>query len=142
MIRRRLEHASLDRIGLACLAGGLATGTLAPALHALGGGHDVAALLLVWGLVSVVATPVVALLGGLLWVMVRRIGLTGPTAAIVAGVVASLMLGVLLNADADMLGAASARYRWISALATGIAAAPPGIAVALLMWRVAYRRLG
>ena len=41
-----------------------------------------------------------------------------------------------------MLGAASARYRWISALATGIAAAPIGIAVALLMWRVAYRRLG
>lgn len=136
-------EATPDRAGLAIAGGSGAGGAFAALLALLGDGSDaIGALLALFAGAAVTAT-VAVLLGLPIWLALRR---RGPLAAALLGAVTGFLLflagqtgafGLLPMAATDTQ---TMRYRWLSAVLTGLTLALPSAAIAALMWRIAYRR--
>lgn len=144
----RRYDTSIDRAGLALGAGGLLLGLLTMLLLLPGehGEHGAQALGLGLVLGTLFGALALTVLAGPLWLALHVAGIRGPVAAALAGIVLALGLFVAAQTrgfglfDPQPLASDSALFRWVSALLTaGLIAILAG-AIALAMWRVAYRR--
>lgn len=139
MAERRDYETTLDRVGLALALGGV-LGGLGVALLALAGGtSDGFALLIVFAIGTLFWLVVITAFCAPLWLALHRAGYRRAWHAAALGAVllpALLTIGQLMEMPA---GGDTMPYRWLRALATSALIALPAMAVALVMWRVAYR---
>jgi hypothetical protein len=133
-------RTTLDRIGLALGAGAVAGG----AVTALASAPAPFAVLVAFAGGAVLALLAAVLLGGPLWWLAGLAELRGPVTAAMTGAVAGfvLFLGVQAAGFGDPgIDPQTLPYRWFSAAATSLLLAGVAAIVALVMWRVAYRRV-
>ncbi|MCD2324526.1 hypothetical protein LQ953_10920 [Sphingomonas sp. IC-56] len=139
-------HTSIDRAGLALGAGSLMLGCMTFLLLLLGDAHDPRSLALGFALGTLIGALGLVAVAGPLWLALHAAGLRGPVTAGVAGAVLALTLFVAAQThgfglfDAQPLGRSAALFRWVSALLTAGLLAMLAGAMALAMWRIAYRR--
>lgn len=145
--QRRYE-TSIDRVGIALGAGSALGGLLIVALVVAGGQYAPLPLVLsrLFGsLLSAVAMTAVA---GPFWLVLHIAGLRrGRHAALVAGLTA---LGLFTGAQTygysalrlPALDTGTTLLRWTSVLATSALVAAIAAGIGVLMWRIAYRRIG
>lgn len=128
---------SLDRIGLAVLAGGGCVGLFAVLALLAAGGSSPFGLVVAGAVVTIVAMLGIVTAAGPVWVLLHRRSRRGPgVAATTAG-----LLALILFTLAQMSGAGGGGYRLASALGTSLLVALFAAAVGVAMQRVAYRRL-
>ncbi|MDO7844028.1 hypothetical protein [Sphingomonas immobilis] len=133
-------RTTLDRIGLALGAGAVAGG----AVTALASGPEPLAVLVAFAGGAVLTLLAAVLLGGPLWWLAGLADRRGPVSAAATGAVAgfALFLGVQAAGFAGAgIDALTLPYRWASAVAIALLLAGVAAAVALVAWRVAYRRV-
>ena len=124
---------ALDRVGLALLAGGALSGLASIPLAS----GDVAAVMGVWAVATVVALATITLLAAPLWMLLHRRGIRSPGAAATLGAMLAAAIAIVLQ----LWGTNGGTYRWVSAVATAVPVALFAAAVALVMQAIAYRRL-
>lgn len=128
---------TLDRIGLAILAGGVLAGLVAALLMLAGGQRSPAALGLAWALGALFAMLGIVAVAGPLWLALHLRNRRGPlAAATTAGVVALIVFTL-----GQTIGTSGGGYRWASAVGTSTFVALAAAAIGVVMQRVAYRRL-
>jgi len=133
---RRYE-TTLDRAGLALAAGAGLCALVTLLLVLASGERDMLALVslaLLGGAVGIAAIAAIALPP---WLVLHRLGWRREWHAATLGAGLALTLFVAGQTDAF---AASLLLRWLSALATSLLLALVAAGIALVMWRIAYRR--
>ena len=139
---------TLDRAGLALGAGGLMGGTIASVLVALGGPPSLLGIVVGFVVGAVITAMTVIAVAGPLWLAAHAFGRRGPGSAALIGAIAGFALflggqtygfGLFTMPPTD---ARALLFRWISAAATSLILAAVAAAIGLVMWRVAYRRVG
>jgi len=141
-VRRRAYQTSIDRAGRAIAAGGVALGLIEAGL-ALAGGNGVLGAVLALMLGSLMSALAITAVAVPVWLPLHWWGRRGPGDAALAGAVAGFLLFLAAQMGSASLYGDDDRalaYRWASAAATSLLVAAITAAVALLMWRVAYRR--
>lgn len=144
-LKRPLYHATLDRAGLALATGGALGGLVAMLLVFAGGERDPLPLLsglIVGALASIF---IITAIGAPLWLVLHLSGSRRAWhAAAIGGGIATALFVAGQAAGFGPFGStgagAASVYRWISALATSALLGLVAAAIALAMWRVAYRR--
>lgn len=135
----RSYRTTLDRAGLALATGGALGGIMVMLLALAGGTFDAPSLLSVFAVGAFFWLTIITIFGAPLWLALHRAGYRSARHAAALGAVllpALLTIGQLMEAPA---GSGGILYRLVSALATSTLVALPAVAVALAMWRVAYR---
>lgn len=127
---------SLDRIGLALLAGGGLGGMTTAILAAAGGARSPVALGVALMIGAVCAMFGLVTLAGPIWLILHRRGRRGPRDAMVATGLPAFVVFTIAQ-----LWGAGGGYRWASALGTSLLIAIVAAGVGAAMQRVAYRRL-
>lgn len=146
--RGPIYQTNLERIGLAIGAGGAMGGAITALLMAFVGGYSVGALavaLLTGALLTALAITALATAP---WALLHASGRRGPVAAALLG--AAIGFVVFLAGQTYAFGFARPAgvdagawfYRWSSGLATSVIMAAMAAGIAVVMWRVAYRREG
>ncbi|MCA1197050.1 hypothetical protein K9B35_03645 [Sphingomonas sp. R647] len=138
---------TLDRAGFALALGGALGGLVVLLLVFAAGQRDVTSLAAAWMLGTIFSALGIAGAGGPLWLVLHLAGYRRAWHAATLGALISLVLFVgaqtygfgFLAAPASDLR--TALFRWISALGTSALLAMVAAAIALAMWRVAYRRV-
>jgi hypothetical protein len=137
---KRPYRLSVDRLGLAIALGGLSCGMLAALLVALGGQDGVRALIGALLIGTVFSALAIAAVGGPIWLAMHAVGWRGPGHAAAAGAVIGFVLFLFGQSDV-LVRALDARLTgWLRSLGSSLVLAAIAAAVALAMWRVAYRR--
>jgi hypothetical protein len=141
-------ETSIDRVGLAIGAGGLMGGAIGVLLMAFAGTHDVGALiggLLVGSLMTALS---ITALAAIPWALLHAAGRRGPLVAAALGAAIGFVLflggqtyGYGIFA-APAMDARTLLYRWASGLLTSLVMAAMAAGIAVVMWRVAYRKVG
>ncbi len=139
-------RTTLDRAGLALAAGGSLYG-LATVLLALGsGGRDAGMLVELFAVGTVLAMLAITATFGPLWLALHASGRRGPGHAAVLGGVVALALWATAAEDALRSYAFAttgvAAIGWLRAIGVALIFTAIAAAIALVMWRVAYRRTG
>lgn len=143
---RRVYTTTLDRSGLALGAGALAGGGVTMLLVAVASGPAPLDLLVGLLLGILITLMMATAVGGPLWIAAHASGRRGPGVAAATGALAGF--AVFLGGQTYGFGmftmpvtdAGTLAYRWISGIATSAILAAISAGIALLMWRVAYRR--
>jgi len=137
-------RTTLDRAGLALATGGLLYGVLAM-LVGMRSGAGAGALIEILLVGTLLAMCAITASFGPLWLALHASGRRGPGhAAALGGAVALALWGA---AAQDVLasyaypGAGEAATAWLRAIGAALIFAAIAAAVALVMWRVAYRRV-
>jgi hypothetical protein len=140
-------ETSIDRMGLAIGMGGLTGGLIAAALMFLAGPAGVLALVAALVVGSILTALAITALAVVPWALLHAAGRRGPFSAAVLGAVIGFLLflggqtwGYGLFAMPAM-DAGTLSYRWASAALTSLVMAAIAAGVAVVMWRVAYRRV-
>ena len=133
-----------DRAGHAVAAGGFAIGATSLALLAFNGARGASSLVSAAMIATFFGVVAIVAVGGPIWLACHVLGRRGPGSAAGAGFGAALLLAAFAqalmppsSADADAAWAAA-----VNAVASSLGIALIGAGVALLMWRIAYRREG
>ena len=131
---------SIDRAGHALAAGGAAVAVVATGALFIGGLRGASALATTAFVAAFIGTIAIVAVGGPIWLALHALGHRGPRAAATAGAAAALLLAVfgmalLPSGDGPLIARLLAGLGWILGLAGA------GAAIALLMWRIAYRRV-
>jgi hypothetical protein len=141
-------ETSIDRVGLAIGAGGAMGGAIGVLLMAFAGTRAVGALaggLLIGSLMT--ALSIIAL-AALPWALLHAAGRRGPLAAAILGAAIGFVLflggqtygyGMFTMPEMD---ARTLLYRWASGFLTSLVMAAMAAGIAVVMWRVAYRKVG
>lgn len=144
--RRPLYETSIDRVGLAIAAGGAMGGVIAAVLLAFAGDYGVGALASGLAIGAVLTALGITALAIVPWALLHAGGRRGPGSAALVGATIGFMLflggqtyGFGL-AHAPVMGGGTWLYRWASAIATSLVMAAMTAGVAVVMWRIAYRR--
>lgn len=138
-------ETSIDRVGLAIGTGGVMGGAIAVALMAFAGSPlgALAAALLVGTIMTALG---ITALAAIPWAMLHAAGRRGPvSAALMGGVIGFLLFlggqtwgyGFAMPA----MDTATLLFRWASGIATSFVMAAMTAGIAVVMWRVAYRRV-
>lgn len=137
---QRIYRIRIDRIAAALVAGGGACGAIATILSACGGTHGLGALALAFVLGTVFSILALVAIGGPVWLVLHILGGRGPAHAALAGALIGFLL--FLFGQADLLPAAgdAPLYGWFRAIGSSLVLAAIAASVALMMWRIAYRR--
>jgi hypothetical protein len=146
MAQRRRYETSLDRIGLAIGAGGLMGGVIAVMMMVFGGVMAIGTLAMALLIGTVLTALAITALAAFPWLLLHAAGRRGPVAAALLG--AAIGFVVFLGGQTWIYGilempAMDARtllFRWASAIATSLVMAAMAAGIAVVMWRVAYRR--
>lgn len=142
----RRYDTTIDRVGLALGAGSACAGLIVLALLLLGGKRDALSLVSGWLIGSLIAGIAITAVGGPLWLVMHVAGLRRARHAALVGAVTAL--AIFIGAQTYGFGLfemppmdnRALLFRWISAIASsGVLALFAGI-IAMLMWRIAYRR--
>lgn len=144
----RHYETSIDRVGLAIGAGGLMGGAICVLLMVFAGTHNVGALFAGLLIGSLMTALSVTALAAIPWALLHASGRRGPIAA--AGLGAAIGFVLFLGGQTYGYGlfampAIDARallYRWASGFLTSLIMAAMAAGIAVVMWRVAYRRVG
>ena len=146
--RSRHHYATApDRAGYAIAAGGVLTGALIAGLVALSGQHAPIALIMAWLLGSLFGMLGITAVAAPLWLALHLAGWRGPRAAAALG--AGLALFIFLGGQLHGFGmlsplpdaTQSLGSQALTAIVTALVLAAIGAAIALMMWRIAYRKL-
>ncbi len=145
--QRRRYQTSLDRIGLAIGAGGLMGGAIAMLLMLFGGALAIGALAMAFVIGSVLTALAITALAAFPWMLLHAAGRRGPVSAALLG--AAIGFVVFLGGQTWIYGlvempAMDARtllFRWASGIATALVMGTMSAGIAVVMWRVAYRRI-
>jgi len=141
-------ETSIDRVGLAIGAGGLMGGAIGVLLMLFAGTHDVGALLVVLLVGSLMTALSITALAAIPWALLHASGRRGPVAAAVLGAAIGFVLflggqtygyGLFAMPETD---ARTLLYRWASGFLTSLIMAAMAAGIAVVMWRVAYRKIG
>ena len=142
----RQYQTSIDRVGLAIGAGGLMGGAIGVLLLVFGGTHNVGALLVALLIGSVMTALSVTALAAIPWALLHASGRRGPFAAAALGAAIGFVLflggqtyGYGLFAM-PVMDARTLLYRWASGFLTSLVMAAMAAGIAVVMWRVAYRK--
>ena len=143
---RRYE-TSIDRVGLAIGAGGVMGGAIGVLLMVFAGTHNVGAL--VGGLLigSLMTALSITALAAIPWALLHAAGRRGPFAAAMLGAVIGFVLflgGQTYGYGLFAMPAMDARtllFRWASGFLTSLIMAAMAAGIAVVMWRVAYRKM-
>ncbi|MBN8814039.1 MAG: hypothetical protein J0J06_01170 [Sphingomonas sp.] len=141
-------ETSIDRVGLAIGAGGLMGGAIGVLLMAFAGTHNAAALLAGLLIGSLMTALSITALAAIPWALLHASGRRGPMAAAVLG--AAIGFALFLGGQTYGYGlftmpatdAGALLYRWASGFLTSLVMAAMAAGVAVVMWRVAYRKVG
>lgn len=126
-------RTSIDRVGLALASGAGLSGLVASALVWIGGEGSARAALLALLLGAIFAALAIAAIAGPVWLIIHLSGRRGPAAAAITGAI----VGFAMMIAADLGGGYDeAMSRMIGG---GLMAAALAGAIALAMWRIAYR---
>ncbi|MCM8731772.1 hypothetical protein ACFO8O_12455 [Hephaestia sp. GCM10023244] len=137
---------TLDRAGLALAAGGVLYGVLAMLLAARDGGPGALLLIEILAIATLLAMLAITATFGPLWLALHASGRRGPGYAAALGAIVALMLWIAaahdLLASYAFADQGSAAIGWLRAIGVALMFAATAAATALVMWRVAYRRVG
>lgn len=141
-------ETSIDRVGLAIGAGGLLGGAVGVLLMVFAGTHGIGALAIALLVGSLMTALSVTALAAVPWALLHAAGRRGPVAAAVLGAVIGFVL--FLGGQtygygffaAPPMDARTLLYRWASGLLTSLVMALMAAGIAVVMWRVAYRKVG
>jgi hypothetical protein len=144
----RQYETSIDRVGLAVGAGGLMGGAIGVLLMVFAGTHNVGALIAALLIGSLMTALSITALAAIPWALLHASGRRGPVAA--AGLGAAIGFVLFLGGQTYGYGlftmpAMDARtlfYRWASGFLTSLVMAAMAAGIAVVMWRVAYRKVG
>jgi hypothetical protein len=147
LAQRCRYETTLDRIGLAIGAGGLMGGAIAVLMMIFGGALAAGTLAMALLIGSVLTALAVTALAAFPWMLLHAAGRRGPVSAALLG--AAIGFIVFLGGQTWIYGlmempAMDARtllFRWASGIATSLVMAAMSAGVAVVMWRVAYRRV-
>ena len=147
MVLRRRYETSLDRVGLAIAVGGLMGGVIAVLMMVFGGAYAIGTLAMTLMIGTVLTALAITALAAFPWILLHAIGRRGPVAAASLG--AAIGFVVFLGGQTWLYGlvgmpAMDARtllFRWASGIATSLVMAAMTAGIAVVMWRVAYRRV-
>lgn len=140
-------ETSLDRVGLAIGAGGLIGGALAVLLALVAGGASplgIATALLVGSMMTALGVTALAIVP---WTFLHVNNRRGPVTAASLGAVIGFVLflgGQTYGYGLFAMPAMDSRtlfFRWASGVATSVVMAALAAGIAVVMWRVAYRRV-
>jgi hypothetical protein len=141
-------QTSIDRAGLALATGGALGGIVTMVLVALGGHDAMLALLDALLIGAVFSTLGIAAVAAPIWLAMHAAGWRGPIHAASGGAALSFVLffGAAtrwfgFNGDIGDDGAAPLLH-WLRAAGSSMILAAAAALIALVMWRVAYRRTG
>ncbi|MGN6817945.1 MAG: hypothetical protein ACTHJR_04670 [Sphingomonas sp.] len=145
--QRRRYETTLDRVGLAIGAGGLMGGAIAVLLMLFGGALAIGTLVMALLIGSLLTALAVTALAAFPWMLLHASGRRGPVSAALLG--AAIGFVVFLGGQTWIYGlvempAMDARtllFRWASGIATSLVMAAMSAGIAVVMWRVAYRRV-
>ncbi|TPG18528.1 hypothetical protein EAH87_10485 [Sphingomonas koreensis] len=132
-------RTSIDRAGWAIAVGALLCGAASMLLVVRGGDatfHAAAVALLLGSLFAALA---IAAVGGPVWLAMHAIGWRGPAHAAAAGAIVGFVLVLAAHLSAGLDGDP---LRLAQALGAALIAAALTGAIALVMWRIAYWRVG
>ncbi len=141
-------ETSIDRVGLAIGAGGAMGGAIGVLLMAFAGTRSVGALLGGLLIGSLMTALSVTALAAIPWALLHASGRRGPVAAATLGGVVGFVLflggqtygyGMFV---APAMDAQTWLYRWASGILTSLVMAAMAAGIAVVMWRVAYRKVG
>ena len=145
VILRRYE-TSIDRIGLAIGAGGLMGGAIAALLMGFAGA-TIGALAIALLVGTIMTALAITALAAIPWAMLHAVGRSGPVSAALLGAT----IGFLLFLGGQTWGygflmppmdVTTLVFRWASGIATSVVMAAMSGGIAVVMWLVAYRRIG
>lgn len=144
MLRERRYRTSLDRAGWALAAAALAGGLVAALLAIVGGDADPLAAAVAFAGGAGILLLITVALGLPLWTLLRRRA-DGPLAAALLGLAVGWLL--LVAGQTEGFGVAlpamdrgTLLARWLSATVTAALLCPLPALIALVIWRIAYRR--
>lgn len=139
----RLYDTSIDRVGLALGAGSLLGGLVVAVLTGWGGQHSPMALVLSWAIGSVFVAIGMTAFGGPIWLVMHLAGLRRPWHAALVGAVPLFVLlaGVQGLGSAPLIDTRDWIVRTAATLGNAALLALLAAAIALVMWRIAYRRV-
>lgn len=126
-------RTSIDRVGLALACGAGLAGLAASILVILGGEDSTRAALFALLIGGIFAALAITVIAGPVWLLLHLSGRRGPAAAALSGAA----VGFLLMLAASLGGGDEP---WLHALGGALLAAALAGGIALVMWRVAYRR--
>ena len=146
MAQRRRYETTLDRVGLAIAVGGLMGGAIAMLMMAFGGALGVGTLAMALVMGALLTALAITALAAFPWMLLHAAGRRGPVSAALLG--AAIGFVVFLGGQTWIFGlmeipAMDARtllFRWASGIATSLVMAAMSAGIAVVMWRVAYRR--
>lgn len=146
LLHRRVYRATIDRAGLSLALGTAMGGVGAAVLAVLGMGAAPGAIVASMAAGMLVSATMIVLLAAPLWLWLHRRGWRGAGHAALLGW--TIGFGLLLVGQTHGLGLFAAapsdwrtqQMRWISAAAVAALGALYPAAIALAMWRTAYRR--
>lgn len=144
----RRYDTSLDRAGYALAAGAVLIGAVACALLAIGGQRAPGTLILGAAIGSVFGGLAITAVAGPLWLVMHVAGLRRARHAAIVGAITAMALFVGAQTygfglfDMPPMDARAWLFRWLSALATSLVLAILAALIGLVMWRIAYRRVG
>jgi hypothetical protein len=140
-------QTSIDRVGLAIGAGGLIGGAIALILSVLSGQATPLGAMAALVLGTIMTALGITALAIVPWTLLHVNGRRGPVTAAMLGAAIGFMLflggqtwGFGLFAMPPM-DARTLFFRWASAIATSVVIAALAAGIAVVMWRVAYRRV-
>lgn len=144
----RRHEATLERAGAALAAGSALSGLGVTLLVLLGGQSGLAGLAVAFLLGALFSALGILAVAGPLWLVLHAAGCRRAWHAAATG--AGCALVIFVGAQTYGFGmlampAMDGRtllFRWLSAMATGLIVALAAAAIALVMWRIAYRRIG
>ncbi len=148
MAQSRQYETTIDRVGLAIGAGGLMGGGIAVVLMLFAGSIGIGTLAMALLIGSFLTALGITALAAFPWVLLHATGRRGPISAALLGAAIGFILflgGQTWGFGLFAMPAMDVRtlfFRWMSGIATSLVMAAMSAAVAVVMWRVAYRKVG
>lgn len=139
-------ETSIDRVGLAIASGGLMGGAIAATMLAFAG-STVGAIALAVLVGAIMTALAITALAAIPWTVLHATGRRGPASAAMLGAAIGFLLflggqtwgyGLFAMPAMDM---STLVFRWASGIATSLVMAAMAAGIAVVMWRVAYRRV-
>lgn len=141
-----IYDATLDRVGLALAVGSALGGALVVGLRLLAGAFDPMVLAASWLLGTVFVAIGITAVVGPLWLVLHVAGLRRARHAAIVGALSALAIFVGTQTwgfgmfEMPVMDNRTWLYVWLSALASSAILAVAAALIAVIMWRIAYRR--